>query len=378
MLALAVATTAHGQWSTNAWPAWEHSRSGLVWMTECSNALSERAMFGYARHLDYVPRMQMNLRNTKMDIKDMLEWGMEPSPLYWNYFVDRTAISNDVEAWAAANGTNLPPFLTVSSVCVYAGLPTNWFDYTPKRGQSGLGWLTNGADFASLGRQHGETNEYTAQGGAVFPTNRTEWYTTDYGWDGVKGVLAHMTMTLDTSKEAALQLGGSRWSGSGGSWNEAKAAVSSNALGSSYVGRWTEGTVATNESATNYTATANAGNAEFYIYFISDWPTNQTSDSRAFWLGISPVNTTSSVFNANGDTISTSQYSLAWRANIPTIWGSTYTQGVEQAIGEWCDEPTVDDSKAKGWMVFDGDDPPVRWSSYYVHDHAVTNGLKYR
>lgn len=72
-------------------------------------------------------------------------------------------------------------------------LPTNFFNYTPWRCLNENGPFTN--DAGVVGRGHGWTNEYTAAGGTNFPDGRTAWYTTDYGWNGLRRVISALTTT---------------------------------------------------------------------------------------------------------------------------------------------------------------------------------------
>jgi hypothetical protein len=80
-------------------------------------------------------------------------------------------------------------------LCNLAKVPTNFFEYTPYRGLDGVGPFTNDA---TVGHPHGWTNAYTVAGGSVFPDSRTNWYTTDYGWDSVKAVVNVLTRRLAT------------------------------------------------------------------------------------------------------------------------------------------------------------------------------------
>jgi hypothetical protein len=73
---------------------------------------------------------------------------------------------------------------------LYCKLPTNFFEYTPYRGLDGVGPFTNDT---SVGHPHGWTNSYTLSGGNDFPDGRSAWYTTDYGWDGIRCVVTNLS-----------------------------------------------------------------------------------------------------------------------------------------------------------------------------------------
>jgi hypothetical protein len=70
-----------------------------------------------------------------------------------------------------------------------AKTPTNLFDFTPYRGLDGVGPFTNDT---SVGHPHGWTNEYTVAGGSYFDGSRTNWYTTDYGWDDLRAAITNL------------------------------------------------------------------------------------------------------------------------------------------------------------------------------------------
>jgi len=75
-------------------------------------------------------------------------------------------------------------------------LPSNYFEVTHFRFLGGLGSLTNDA---TVGRSHGYTNAWTAAGGTNFPPGRTNWYSTDYGVDGLRLSLKNMRYKLATA-----------------------------------------------------------------------------------------------------------------------------------------------------------------------------------
>jgi hypothetical protein len=82
---------------------------------------------------------------------------------------------------------------SVHSFCELQRIPTNFFDYTPYRGLDGVGPFSYDG---TIDHPHGWTNEYTVAGGPFFPASRTNWYTTDYGWDTLKGVLTNLQYTM--------------------------------------------------------------------------------------------------------------------------------------------------------------------------------------
>lgn len=87
------------------------------------------------------------------------------------------------------NAAILQNRLTSTSICELARIPTNYFSYTPWSGLNGVGGHTNDA---TVGRPHGAVNEYTEAGGTNYPPGRTNWYTTDYGFDQMRAVISNM------------------------------------------------------------------------------------------------------------------------------------------------------------------------------------------
>lgn len=99
---------------------------------------------------------------------------------YATYFLSVDTNARSIPAW------------TATGLLVSCRMPTNWFDYTPRRGLTGLGWETNDS---SVGWPHGYTNAQTVLGGTNFPPSRTSatWYTTDYGLSAATGLFSRLT-----------------------------------------------------------------------------------------------------------------------------------------------------------------------------------------
>lgn len=125
-------------------------------------------------------------RSMLIDLKTALK-DMIPDTIYylnWGGWIN----TNDLPD----TGLNISNYLfSVSSLCVACAVPINYFDYTPWRGLNGLGGYTNDS---TVGHPHGWTNEHTVAGGTNFPPGRTNWYTTDYGFDQLRSLLSNMTV----------------------------------------------------------------------------------------------------------------------------------------------------------------------------------------
>lgn len=179
-----LAMPAAGQWSTNAWPAWDHPRQHDVQIAQVYSGLVERldVLAALGREPYYPTLTASNRRNpsatlgnfklaTRLLLETGYTYGGEGSD-----FIDRGEMNTGAEiAW-----TNL---------CARQRIPVNYLDYTPYRFIDGLGVFTNDT---SVGRPYGWTNAYTVAGGTNFPAGRSTWYSTDYGIGPMTNILAEL------------------------------------------------------------------------------------------------------------------------------------------------------------------------------------------
>ena len=185
MLSCACSVVSFAGFSTN-WPAWQYQREGWSQSTQCLAALNERLLAFKSvpiyTNIQYtnvsVTNVYRSNRMLLMGVKERLRFMIDSQyivPAYFNPSV-------------ATNAIQLDYYSNVVRVCNDCGLPTNFFDYTPYRDLNGLGPYT---EDETVGHPYGDTNFFTTnfRGGTNFPGTRTRWYTTDYGWDGVKSVL---------------------------------------------------------------------------------------------------------------------------------------------------------------------------------------------
>jgi hypothetical protein len=137
----------------------------------------------------------------------------------YGFWVLPTNTASSVLAYLNAQ-TNTPTKYTATNMAVmsvaawlaYSKLPTNFLDYTPYRGLDGVGPFTYDP---TVGHPHGWTNAYTVAGGTNYPAGRTNWYTTDYGWDGLRHLTTNFIVQIDRNSG---NIGRSWASISGWSW----------------------------------------------------------------------------------------------------------------------------------------------------------------
>lgn len=196
-----LAATARGQWATNAWPAWQHPRAGRQQALDAYGAVWERdnawRVNGTTSSLAY-PSFWRSQRANAIATKTSLKTALTQYAAATNATEELARVKGAFNAATNAPSSAYPTGVitnwSVATICAAGRFPTNLFDYTPWRCLDGLGPFTNDA---SVGRPHGW--DVTANGGTNFPAGRTNWYTTDYGWDNIKKAANMLTLVVRSS-----------------------------------------------------------------------------------------------------------------------------------------------------------------------------------
>ena len=297
-LILLIAGCAYGQWDTNAWPAYEHPRAGKVQAENCVSSVVERVNVVVDGTTMY-PSVSFwrNQRGNCIAIKDKIV-SLASSAYHWSLFTNAADYAAFLNAHTnypdASELVNEATITNKQQLCVMATVPTNFFDYTPYRGLDGVGPFTNDA---TVGHPHGWTNAYTVAGGTNFPYGRTNWYTTDYGWDGVKAVVIALKNRVVTQTGAA--------------WNDntgLHAAIEDSTNSFAEAKAFAEGSLTNGNGGTYWRASVTFTDPYFYQYKISMpiynygyvWKTNgaEPTISCAFLTYTMP--TTNSVYGYDG------------------------------------------------------------------------------
>lgn len=398
-LALLMPCLAYGAgWDTNSWPAWSHSRSGAVWATECKAAIQERfdgvygtgslANITLPREVSLIPHGQIrNLMSIKFYIDFLLDDGASAGVV----FVDTNyAVSGSYDTYfdSRAGATNPPP-LTIYQACTNANLPTNILDYTPARPLSGLGNRTNGADYAAIGHPHGLTNAFTAQGGTnTLPAGRTEWYTSDYGWDAVKALINELVWIwsypmewgwgyyIDAFVNTTTGLG---VNSNKSTWANAKLSAVSNLVFSAGGAAAEEGTAGSLSGGGGYTARVElelSTNRLDVTQAVAD--TGIKSECDFYWIGrnYDPSGYDVVTFNANTENVVSNKMVRRYTASASTN-RYRYTDKLGSTnIPTWCSEPATNASQSEGYFVdgVSGDEERDHW---WIIKFDVADGFTY-
>ncbi len=181
-IVMAMCSTIQASQNTNIWPSYKHPRSLMSQLNECYTGLLERyTVCGLAVTNVTSPVTNRPNRATVDGFKEDIQTII---PYFWN---TNNPISN----------ANTIVYYSMTNIFDVVKIPTNYFDWTPDRGISGIGGYTNDT---TVGHAYGFTNEYTVQGGTNFPAGRTNWYTTDYGIQPIRDILekAQYTTAMGT------------------------------------------------------------------------------------------------------------------------------------------------------------------------------------
>ena len=173
-------------WSTN-WPSQTHPRAGKAHLSEAYTAIVERCQ-ATGTTIPTAPTWYRFARTDLVNLKTNLV-------VLIPKFVDKgnksAGANGNYTNWfiANSNSTALPVY-TVTTLLAQCQMPTNWLAWTPWRSVTGLGGNTN--DWSVL-YPYGYTNATTAAGGTNYPSGRSVWYDTDYGYGAITTLLARLT-----------------------------------------------------------------------------------------------------------------------------------------------------------------------------------------
>lgn len=382
-----LANAATAGWDTNAWPAWEHTRSGSQWVEDCTNAVNERySVMGDSS----VPRVVLPRPTTSSgNLRTLKSWMV--SFVTYAYICDtaQTNGSGLLDDWYDSNPGSDHPLLGIAQICTNANLPSNFFTYTPERNLSGLGSFANGADFSVIGHKHGWTNTTTAAGGTgTLPPSRTEWYTTDYGWDGLRKAINTIVWNISGYDTDGLDVGYTNAAyyfqedDSTNSWSDAKDEViaawppsSTDSMG--YIYNETEGYL--NPGGDNWDAAAYSGiiAAKFDMIQVHPWDnparTTLVSEADFYWRGDVFCHGGPSTFDQGSSTIKSNVYSCfhEYPASTDQV-RETDDMGASIIFDPWVDEPSAGVTRSvRGWS----------WDTFrdtvVVTKWDVTNGFEY-
>ena len=367
LIALAV-FPAFGGWTN--FPAWQHPGQFENQMSQLWSQQWERvdAATTYLRAPSYPSawaswKFWLTSRDKLVELKAVQKGVIQYYVVPWK--VNETDLT-------ASNGLT---FFTVEAACIAAGRPVNYYDYTPYSFLSGLGGQTS--DVAAVGHPHGWTNEYTMQGGSALPLGRTNWYTTDYGIDGLKEIGTNLYLTTPWNDTVASE----RYSGEigyGSNYSDSVASTRASWTNSSSVNSaraywW----ILRDKSPLNYDALAEHSSA----FTIAYWMSTNIGKQVSWWLcatnavgGYYPI--TDNQYHENGDGWTPNTYQLL-ETPVNAGYASAVTSVNDTAYGNasHIPQPPADPANTNETYIIGYSIRFVRNLS--VADWSVTNGFKW-
>lgn len=340
-----VAGTAWGQVDTNIWPAWQHPRSGEAQVWQCWSGVTERVKVGddvayVARTSLPAPTWYRSARSTLINCKSAIKSVIprfstdqrEPSEL----LTVLNAITNAPNSDSDFN--YIVTNWTAQALLASARLPTNYFEYTPYRTLSGLGPYTNDA---TVGHPHGWVTTETSAGGTNFPAGRTNWYTSDYGFDGIIAIVTNLNRILTWQEYT---------SGQHTKYDNTTAPSGDPDLGDAYYQTWNDvlnnlTVVVTNAPINNNTGICRSYGNGFYSAYYGKWA----------WRGDRHSDSYAAAGLHSGGTYGTNAaYCVLFRSTNPAP-PDTYRRSIydsfgrnQNEIGSW---PNATNATYRGWQI---------------------------
>ena len=194
-------------WDTNAWPSYQYPRSGKIHNEDCYSGLVERASAAGVS----APTAPTWYRGQRSELVIYKNWVKD----HIGSFVNTNSMVDGVFTNLEWNYGNPIPTLGVGVLVARHSLPNNYFNNTPRRGLCGLGAFTNDT---TMGHPYGWMNRYTIYGGTNFPAGRSTWYTTDYGWQGLKDIIPSLVYTKGEASWVRIATNIYAWSKDQADW----------------------------------------------------------------------------------------------------------------------------------------------------------------
>lgn len=185
----------------DGWPATNYPRHGLTHAIEATQAISNRylaATLEFPYVVQSYRHQYSNLTNWKAAVATVvphyIDWRYTNSAgNLETYFTNTVLQSTNFSGYGGWAGTTqmrygpiYAPRLSITALVDLAGIPTNYFEYHPRK-------LFHGGPPTW-------TNATTANGGPL-PAGRSEaWHTGDYGWHHVSNIIRHLSIAVVTNR----------------------------------------------------------------------------------------------------------------------------------------------------------------------------------